>query len=322
MSCERFLQLLDAFLDERLSDVERRAAEEHLAGCAACTSLVHAVRDSMGALDAAAGADALVPVPADLAPGILARTSGPACGSAQPLLPELVDGELDPTRARLLALHLEHCARCAALRDTLVWLRSELPQMAALAPRPDLVPAILGATTKRNRAAGSRPRWEHLRAILRGWMARPQFAWEAAYAGTLALVLLFGTGISPWREVPSRALAVIQVDPRAAAATASSELRDLHGGVGAATSAAWDATAGRLTDRIRDAARSWAAERPGTLEAWGELDRHADDAWHGMRTRNFASASLAVSAMGQDLQALWRSARRSEPGPPPPSRSE
>ena len=49
-TCEDFFRRLDDFLEGRMPPVERRVAEQHLAGCTQCSVLVDAVRASLQTL--------------------------------------------------------------------------------------------------------------------------------------------------------------------------------------------------------------------------------------------------------------------------------
>jgi predicted anti-sigma-YlaC factor YlaD len=311
VSCERIHEQLPEFLEGRLSELERRTVEEHLAGCAACQALLETLQGTLDALAPDTGQSATVEAPPDLAGAILARTSGPACGRAQEFLCDLVDGALAPAEAELVESHVEHCTRCASLRDTLAWLRTELSQMSHLEPRPELVPAILAATVRAEpRRAAARSAivaaaqrwWEHV-------VARPRFAWEAAYVATLIAVLLFGTPVSPFRGVPSRALAAVQIDPRSSAQSTGDRLRQVRDGIGGAGTAVWDATGGRAVGGVRGRASAYAAGHPGMTEAWSDLGEHSSDLRRALGARNLAEASLVMRSIGEDLGAFWKSYR-------------
>lgn len=320
MSCERISEQLADFVEGRLSDVERRAVEAHVSGCAACRHLLEALQGSLGVLGAARlGAHDTEAGAEGLSAAILARTSGSTCGRAQGLLCDLVDATLAPVEAQLVESHLEHCGRCASLRATLVWLRGELPHMARLEPRTDIVPEILAAT--RAATVGSSGRMDAIVAAVRGWwghvVARPRFAWEAAYVATLIVVLLFGTSVSPFRSVPSRAMAAIQVDPRVAVQATSQQLRALHAGIGNAGGAFWDATGGRAIDGLQSRTSAYAETHPGMAPAWKGFVQHSSDLRHSIAARNLAGASLDMRSMGDDLNALWKSLRTPAVEEPP-----
>jgi len=312
VNCERLEDRLDDYLDGRLSDVERRAADEHLAGCTGCAGMVRTLREALA--DLPASDVTAFPVPPALAASIVEHTSGSACERAQGLLVDFVDAALGADDASLVRTHVEHCARCSALRRALVWLEKELPELATMDPGPAFTREVVLATVKAP-GAPRRPAWhEAFTGVWRRLVARPRFAWEAAYVGLLILVALFGTSISPFRAVPSRALAVVQLDPRILVRTAYDDI----GMIGARL---WDVSAGRLAMAARDQASDVADHHPGMHEAYGSWRVHCGDLRQSMGDRNFASASLAMNNMGDDLHALWTSwARTSTPPPPAPSR--
>jgi hypothetical protein len=311
MSCKHFAERWDDFLAGALSDVEYRAAAAHLSGCAACGELVATLRDTLAALPAAA---ATVP-PADLADAVLAHTSGATCGAAQALLCDFVDDVLAAADRVLVETHVAHCARCTALCTTLQWLATALPSMAALDPGAAFTRRVVAATTQG--PAQPAPwrvalaeRWRHM-------LARPRFAWEAAYVGLLLLVALFGTSISPFRDVPPRALAVVQVDPREAVRGAGSQARTLHGGIGSASQRMWDFTGGAMGRRFAALADAYADRHPGMHEAYGNMQLHSGELRQRCADRNFAAASVSLHALRGDLRALWKSGSSAPPATPP-----
>jgi anti-sigma factor RsiW len=305
VNCERFEAHLDDYLDGGLSEVEARAAAEHEQSCPQCAALAASLRDTLADLGPELAQPG--PVPADLAAGILARTSGAACGRVQGLLADLVDGTLAASDAGMVELHLGSCARCAGLHRALVWLAGELPQLADIEPDEDLTPEIVAATS------GLRARRAARRRAVHAWferlVARPRFAWEAAYVASVLLALLFGSSFSPLKHMPSRALAMIQMDPRPAASNAATQLRELHGGIGDAGSRVWDGTAGRVAEAGGEVAEG----HPGMRQAWQNLRQHGGEARHNLGGGNFASAGLSFNAMAADVRALWRSWRTSPP---------
>jgi hypothetical protein len=208
-------------------------------------------------------------------------------------------------------LHLEHCERCSALHATLLWLDHELPRLAELEPGTLLTRAVLEATAPlRRRRRGP---LEHLRQWWRRAQTRPRFAWEAAYIGTLVLVLLFGTSISPFRQVPQEALAILRVEPVAAITGTSRRLIDLHGAVGAVGSRAWDATGQRLVERAEAWGGGYAERHPGLAENVANLRAHSSALRGSLRAWDFAGSSLLASEVGHDLGGIWRAVTQ----PPP-----
>ena len=298
MNCDRFEARLDDYLDGRLSEIERRAADEHLAQCDVCTALLRTLGDMLASLPTAAMPG---PLPdASLTRTIVERTSGSPCERAQGFLVELVDGALGSEETGLVRSHLEHCTRCPALHGALQWLGHELPAMAEIDPGPAFTRAVVANTA--GRPVAQTQRGPAGREAAADWwarvVARPRFAWEAAYVALLVLVGLFGTSVSPFRGVPSRALAIVQLDPRSAA-------RAVYDGVDTAGRHAWDASAGRIARSAREQAGTVADQHPGMHEAYGSLQLHWGEVQQSTGDRNFASASLALGAMRHDLRALW-----------------
>ncbi len=319
MNCERFEDRLTDYLEHQLSDVEQRAAESHLAGCAQCAALVGALHEALGVLPAADAEARTQAAPRELAGAILERTSGSGCERAVGLLPEFVDHALEPLLAELVQSHVEHCERCTALHGALVVLTLELPQMAALDPGAEFTRAVVEATSGARQTA--EPGWrDTVETWWRRMVVRPRFAWEAAYVALLLIVALCGTSASPFRNVPARALALVQVDPRAAARDAGAQLRALHSGVGALGQRAWDETAGRVAGGGRDQASSFADHHPGMHEAYGSFQIHWGVLQQSLGDHNFAGTTLALHGIGSDVRALWSSwtgVETSNPAPPP-----
>jgi len=298
MNCERFEDRLQDYLDGRLSDVEQRGADGHLAQCESCAALLRTVNEMLTGLPV----DAVAAAPSDaaLTGAIVERTSGSPCERAQGFLADLVDGVLGAEDTVLVQSHLEFCARCTGLHGALQWLAHELPAMAEIDPGPAFTRAVVAKTAPPVPSHARREAsWRT--AAAEWWnrmVARPRFAWEAAYVALLVLVALFGTSVSPFRSVPSRALAIVQLDPRLA-------VRTVYDGIGAGGRTAWDASAGRVARGARAQASAVADEHPGMHEAYGNLVLHWGELQQSSGDRNFASASLALGAMGRDLRALW-----------------
>lgn len=152
---------------------------------------------------------------------VLARTSGSPCEKAHTMLPELVDGELESMDRQLVQAHLEHCTGCRSLAVTLGWVGPELHGLAEIDPGPAFTDSVLARTSRkpemvlRNDTAPS-----GLAGVMdrvgRWWekqILKPDFPVQAAYAATVILVLLFAVPWSPFKEVPGKALAVVQARP-------------------------------------------------------------------------------------------------------------
>lgn len=214
LECRECEALLDAALSGTLDERGLRLVESHLETCPECRELFAVARS---ARDGIAGAET-----PDQTGAILARTSGSACGRARQLLPAMIDGDIGLEDAALLDGHLQHCPECAALADALAWSAPVLLELAEVDPGEDFTLGVLAATLPTVEAAPAAAgidrltRWcEAAGEWLRSQMARPRFSFEAAYVGTLILVLLFGTPVSPLKDAPPKALAAIQAGPAA-----------------------------------------------------------------------------------------------------------
>ncbi len=198
MNCRDFEDRLEALLDGALDGHERRRCERHLAACGRCRELAEPL------------AAATAAPPEDLLGAILARTSGPACDSAEDRLCAWLDGELGGGGRELMAAHLKSCAGCRGLAAAMARLAADLPRLAELRPDPGFVAAVLAATLPvqvrlRRWWAATWPRW----------LRRPRFASEAAFVATMVLVLIFATPGTPLAAVPTKALRLARTNPTA-----------------------------------------------------------------------------------------------------------
>ena len=196
MDCRELEERLEALLDGELDEGERRRCARHLELCPGCRDLAEPL--------------AAVAPPEDLLEAVLASTSGSPCGRAESLLCGWLDDELDEVDRALLGAHANSCSDCRALAVAIRRLAVDLPRLAELRPDPGFVEAVLAATLPvrvrlRRWWAAAWPRW----------VRRPRFASEAAFVGTLALVLVFATPGSPLEAVPAQALGLAKTDPAA-----------------------------------------------------------------------------------------------------------
>lgn len=132
---------------------------------------------------------------------VLARTSGPVCARARLLLGGALDEPLGTADRALVDDHLRYCTKCRAVAETLPALVAELPELAEAVPDAGFTARVLAATSGRPRRHAWHDRW------LAWWTtaaARPRFAWEAAYALTLVLVLLVGDPVRAWDSAAAR----------------------------------------------------------------------------------------------------------------------
>lgn len=180
MDCRDFEDQLDVFEGGLLSPEEQAGAWEHIRACPRCRTLLALVRGESDVLESGAGND--------LALAILRRTSGDGCLGAEERLCDYADGALETIDQEIISLHLSHCPECNRLAETLIDLGRTLPEMAAIEPDVQFTEDVLRATAGAPRIlplSDQQPWWSR-------WMRRPRFAWEAAYVGTLFLLLAIG----------------------------------------------------------------------------------------------------------------------------------
>ncbi len=147
-----------------------------------------------------------------LARSILERTSGVPCPRVRQHLCDFTDGLLGAEDERFVSLHLDHCPACQGLARLLGEFSQELPQMSELDPGAGFTAQVLRATARQRASRPSlatqiRARWERA-------LRRPRFPFEAAYAGTLLIVLALGTPTIPPLDGSPRALALVEAQLR------------------------------------------------------------------------------------------------------------
>ena len=258
LDCDGLERRLEAFVERRLSRLEACAVREHLERCEPCRELAR-----------------LAQGPAwpglDLAPAVLARTTGPGCGRARGLLDDLADGVLGALDADLVRGHLAGCDDCACLARALSALRRDLPLLAELDPGPGFASAVVART--RWAAPGATLRARCARAWKEMVLRRPRFALEAAYVLTAIVLVVFG--------VPGDLLAGL-----------SRQLRD--------------AAAVELPHRIEGALSGKAEDlRSGVREAWRESGAPIADEARRSLTSAVAYSGRRVDAMKSFAGTLW-----------------
>src|SRR5262245_51684883 len=165
-SCRTFVDRLDDLLEGRLEADDRLAMEAHLSACNGCRELRRL----------AAGDGGAPAPPADLLAGVLARTTGPTCGSARGRLCDHADSLLDPVDDRMVRLHLDGCADCSGLAAALARLAADLPRLAELEPGAGFTASVLSRTSRRETLAA-----RLAAAVAAGWgrlARRPRIAFE------------------------------------------------------------------------------------------------------------------------------------------------
>jgi len=190
MDCRDFEDRLDALEAGTLPHDEQQSAFSHLEICIRCRALLGIVRGET---------DLLAPdAREDLVQSILSRTSGPACRNAEDSLCKWIDGTQEQADDEMVSIHLAHCSDCTKLAATLSELKDVLPYMATLDPDRQFTADVLQATI----GLPSGPRWRRpgfdWKELWNRLLRRPRFAWEAAYVGTLLVLIAFGSpGLFP-----------------------------------------------------------------------------------------------------------------------------
>jgi len=197
MSCSRFIRILADFQQGKLLSEEQMAADAHLAHCPACRRLVEIAQGRIDILPES-GRD-------ELTRSILDRTSGPSCPRAESSLWEFAGGELSAGDSQMIALHLDHCSACRAIAGDFDEIQRVLPEIAGFEPDGLFTRDVLCATSgakipdskfvipDENLSIGSQ-KSRFGNRIQTAWhriVQRPCFSLEAAYVGTLVLLVAF-----------------------------------------------------------------------------------------------------------------------------------
>jgi len=245
---------------------------------------------------------------------VLARTSGSGCERACEQLSDLMDGTLVGMDRELVQAHLEHCDPCRSVAVTLGWLEPLLPQMAEVDPGPAFTARVLARTTGHVQVPSRIPAVPVGPAGLmdrvgRWWdrqILRPGFAAQVAYAATVLLVILTSVP-GPFREVPVKALEIVQAGP-VSAPVIGPAMNRASGWVGVRTEATVTAARNGLGRRL-EAAGSALGQR-GERTAAGRRDiqthveqmiRRAGDGQLGQASYEF----LAVLKAGRTIWIEW-----------------
>jgi hypothetical protein len=305
IDCAGCRRLIDALRAGSLAEPDRARMEAHLDACRDCEAHFAAASRELTGPDAAESER--------LVRGVLARTTGDACARAHALLPDAVDGRLADGDARLLARHVEHCGDCAELRAALAWVAPLLPGAARLEPGEDFAAAVLAATTGAGREAG-RPAWlEALAARWRSLIRRPRFSLEGAYALTLVLIALFGTPLSPAREAPTRALALVQEGPRALVADAP-DLRAVGEGVARGAGALWERGGAPVLSAADALGEDLDGRRRRASAPTRRLGGHLAGLGREALATNWPAAGEKAGSAAEDCKDIWRAWTQDAPG--------
>jgi len=270
MNCAEFQECLFEWLEGRLEAAEVERMQFHAAGCLRCREL-----EELAAGDA--GLPAVEP-PDDMVASIMAQTTGGACDRALLLVSERLDaGSADVTGSieadPLLEMHLESCAECARLAGALERLNRELPAMAEMEPDPgfvgDVMAATVGAAVPVRAVAPlqeatpvphlvSRPAFDWrewvqslplaapVHAFFERLSQRPRLAFEGAFVGTLAFLLVIGLPSAGVAELPTRLVAEVRQERL----EIQIAVADNFGRAAEAGRAAWSTSTDRLGARL------------------------------------------------------------------------
>ena len=253
LDCRGLELALEAYVEGRLTPDEAAEVRAHARRCEGCREL----------LELAQAAEA---GPVDLAPAVLARTSGPGCGRAR----ELLGQPLDALESALLRSHLAGCAECAWLDRAIATLESELPLLAEIDPGEAFTRAVLARTPPPRRAAVRGAGWLE---VWRRLVLRPRFALEAAYVLTAVVLIVFGV-------------------PTVPVAGFSQEIRQ--------------ATELDLPGRVEGSIRTTGARlRSEAGEAWREAGAPAADRARRSAAEVAAHSREALDGLVRELGTLW-----------------
>ncbi len=317
MDCLHFSDRIEALVDGAMPEDERLRAAAHAAGCPDCRALLATMQEVFAPA---------IATPRDLTEAILAQTSGPACGQAQALVGDLIDGALDSADQDLCDAHLRHCPTCTAILTALVRLAEDLPSFAELPPDPPLVDDVLARTRPRQ------PRWIAFRDRMRETglrlLTRPRVAWEAGCVAALAVWLICGASWSPLRGTAVEAQALVE---RSAAGAQAAGVRSV---------AALEHTVAALRGETVRVAAGGASEVSGWLSglsSWRRraasaapaLDRHWRQFLQAVRDRDLFAGVDALHSIGRDAGAMlaelpfppFSSSTTTEAAPNPAGRS-
>ena len=266
VTCRTIIEQLDDLLEGRLSPADRHAVEGHLRSCASCRELESLV----------AAASAPVAPPADLLGAVLLRTSGSACGSARARLCDHADDDL-------VRMHLDGCGECGGLAAALARLATDLTPLAEVEPGARFVPGVLARTSRRTTLPG---RWAALLAA--GWRRlaqRPRIAWEGAYAGSIIVLILFGTPNAPFADVPGRALDLVRTVQESLPADAA---RKEAPRIRMAVRSRWTETKAGIEDATRDLTAGLKRRSSAT---WDGLKKNLGTVWDRIASEKATNAN-------------------------------
>lgn len=143
---------MQAFLDGELPERDVAAVEEHLAGCARCSSELDGWRVLFDDLGTMTGAESFTPS-VGFADRVMADVAVPGLGEhvSTELLHDFLDGALAARRARPVEEHLRACTPCTAEADAWLALSRRLEELGSFAPSEGFSERVMAAVEIRER---------------------------------------------------------------------------------------------------------------------------------------------------------------------------
>jgi len=184
---------------------------------------------------------------------------------------------------------------------------------AEIEPDADFTREVLAATTGAERPAPAPHWWERLRERGRDLWRRPRFALEGAYIGTLLLVLLFETPLSPARDAPNRALEVMRKSSNTMAASLAPSLSGLRHGAAGFGENLWGGSGAHLAGTLRELGRDWEERRHRAAPAAADLRAEAREMIDAAKKLELEDASVHLVEIGGDVARIWSGLLRKEP---------
>ncbi len=318
MDCRQLTDAIPGYLEGALSPETLSAADAHLRTCTRCRTLMSLLQSEVPDLP---------PTEDDtFVREVLSRTSGASCRRAEAQLDTFLDGTLPGEDATLLAGHLTHCPACRSLMETLFTLRIPLREMGSIDPGPMFVRNVLRATVRRSPAQGAR-----LARLREGWrrlLWRPRIAFEGAYVATLIMIVIFGTPISPLRDLPSNTLSLARSDPPRLTELLSPPMAALHNAVRRTGEILWRETGGNWVGGVRRRSETLTSRVHAVGKATAELREDGEALREAVFAGDFGRTGLQLRRVRADVKQIWgalfggRSAKAAEPASDDPGRRE
>ena len=340
MNCAEFQERLFEWLEGQLEAVEVERMRSHAAGCLRCRELEELATGDAGLPVIEPPDDMIASIMAQTTGGACDRAlllvserldmaAASEVGTASGV-GTASRAESDP----LLEMHLESCPECARLAGALERLQRELPAMAEMQPDPgfvgDVMAATVGAAVPERALAPvqaatptpgfvSRPAFDwrewvqslplaaRVSVFLERLAQRPRLAFEGAFVGTLAFVLVLGLPTAGVAELPSRLMAEVRQERL----EVQSAVAENFGRAAEAGRVAWATSTSRLGEYvdIRPGSASMRSRLADMFGRWRQAGVEiATHLWEG-------EFSVAFARMWRLWTQPWRSGGIEEGGP-------